>query len=130
MGEEVGAFPDGKLLDLRLDLAADRHRAGPLALGELAHLGDQRIGVDPPQLRLVHVDRHLQRRRDEHDNRRGRPDQRARRYLAIEDDAVDRGDDLRLADSELRQLDRRLCLIDRGLRGLDILVGVRVLPST
>src|SRR5205814_2006860 len=52
---EVGALPDGKLLDLRLDLAADRHRAGPLALGKLAHLGDQRIGVDPPQLRLVHV---------------------------------------------------------------------------
>ena len=54
-------------------------------------------------------------------------DQRARRNLAIEHDAVDGRRDLRFLDAQLGQLQRGLRLVDTSLRGLHVLVAVRIL---
>ena len=73
--------------------------------------------LDLAELRLVDVDVDFELRRNQRHDRAGRSDQRAGADLAIEDDAVDRRDDLRLAHAELRLRERRLGLVHTRLRG-------------
>jgi hypothetical protein len=84
---------------------------------------------DAAELRFIHVDRDLERGWDQHHDRGLRPDQRARRDLAIEDHPVDRRRDLGFPYPELGQLERRLGLVDSRLSRLQIGLGIRVLAA-
>ena len=79
------------------------------------------------ELELFGGDHQLDRGGDQGDDRGGRADQRARSDQAVLDASVDGRHDGRFPDRQLRLRDLRVGLVDRGLGGLVILVGVWVL---
>ncbi len=106
----------------RADRAGEglRRKCGDLKLDRLA-LGDL------SELALFDVDDQLEGRPDQHRQWRLRADEGARRDQSFGNDAVHRGGHRRLFQTEGRDVELRLSLVDRGLRGGHVVVGVRAL---